>query len=128
MYLLRYIERESSPVADEKKLAVVFYRSRAGAEPVLEWLREQSSEDRQVLGRDLRLVEMGWPIGMPLCRPLGGGLWELRCSLTTRRIARVLFCATQGHMILLHAFIKKTQKTPLADLDLARLRQKEVER
>jgi hypothetical protein len=56
---------------DDKKLEVAFYRSKAGAEPVLEWLRELPSEDRQTLGRDLRLVEMGWPIGMPLCKPLG---------------------------------------------------------
>ncbi len=69
---------------------------------------------------------MGWPIGMPLCRPLGGGLWEVRTGLTRNRIARVLFCATQGHMVLLHGFIKKTQKTPQAELELPRTRQKEV--
>ncbi|MDR3405314.1 MAG: type II toxin-antitoxin system RelE/ParE family toxin [Chthoniobacter sp.] len=115
-------------MADEKRLAVVFYRTAAGVEPVLEWLRDLSADDRKILGRDLRLVEMGWPVGMPLCRPLGGGLWEVRSSLATRRIARTIFCASQGHMVLLHAFIKKTQKTPQADLELARARQKEVER
>jgi phage-related protein len=113
---------------DDKKLEVAFYRSKAGAEPVLEWLRELPSEDRQTLGRDLRLVEMGWPIGMPLCKPLGGGLWEVRSKLTNHRIARVIFCASQGYMVLLHAFIKKTQKTPQSELDLARVRQKEVDR
>ncbi len=92
-----------------------------------DWLRSLPAEDRQILGRSLRLVELGWPIGMPLCRPLGGGLWELRSSLTGNRIARVLFCAAQGKMVLLHGFIKKTQKTPQGDLDLARARQKEVE-
>jgi phage-related protein len=115
-------------MADEKRLAVAFYRSKAGAEPVLDWLRDLSAEDRQMLGRALRLVEMGWPVGMPLCRPLGGGLWELRCSLSQNRIARVIFCTTEGSMILLHAFIKKTQKTPQTDLELARARQKEVQR
>jgi phage-related protein len=64
---------------------------------------------------------------MPLCRPLGGGLWELRNSLSGNRIARVIFCAAQGKMVLLHGFIKKTQKTPQSELDLARTRQKEVE-
>jgi phage-related protein len=73
------------------------------------------------------LVEMGWLIGMPLCRPLGGGLWEVRTGLTSNRVARVIFCAIQGHMVLLHGFIKKTQKTPQAELDLARTRQKEVD-
>lgn len=92
-----------------------------------EWLKSLSAEDRQILGRNLRLVELGWPLGMPLCRPLGGGLWELRTSLSGKRIARVIFCVAQGKMVLLHGFIKKTQKTPQGDLELARARQKEVE-
>jgi phage-related protein len=114
-------------VSDEKKLTVAFYRSRSGAEPVRDWLKSLPNDDRQTLGRDLRLVEMGWPIGMPLCRPLGGGLWEARSTLAGNRIARILFCATHGHMVLLHGFIKKTQKTPEGELDLARKRKKEVE-
>ena len=112
---------------DAKRLAVHFYRSRTGADLVRDWLKSLPTEDRQILGRNLRLVELGWPVGMPLCRPLGGGLWELRSSLTGNRIARVIFCATQGRMVLLHGFIKKTQKTPQGDLELARARQKEVE-
>lgn len=122
------LEVEGSCLNDDKKLEVAFYRSKAGAEPVLEWLRALAAEDRQALGRDLRLVEMGWPIGMPLCRPLGDGLWEVRSKLSQNRIARVIFCASQGYMILLHAFIKKTQKTPQSELNLARARQKEVNR
>lgn len=78
---------------DAKKLIVHFYRSLAGTEPVRDWLRRLTVEDRQVLGRDLCLVELGWPVGMPLCRPFGGGLWELRSGLSGNRIARVLFCA-----------------------------------
>ena len=113
-------------MSEPKKLTVVFYRSRSGAEPVREWLKDLPTEDRHNLGHDLRLVELGWPIGMPLCRPLGGGLWELRSALPSNRIARVLFCATAGHMVLLHAFIKKTQKTPEPESDLARRRQKEI--
>jgi phage-related protein len=65
---------------------------------------------------------------MPLCRKLGGGLWEVRSSLNGNRIARVVFCIAEGRMVLLHGFIKKTQKTPRTDLDLARDRQKMVER
>ena len=80
----------------DKKLVVAFYRTKVGAEPVREWLKGLSVEDRQILGRDLRLVEMGWPIGMPLCRPLGSGLWEVRSSLGSNRIARILFCSVGG--------------------------------
>jgi phage-related protein len=114
-------------IEDAKRLEVYFYRATSGTEFVREWLRSLATEDRQILGRDLRLVEMGWPLGMPLCRPLGGGLWELRSNLTGNRIARIIFCATKGRMILLHGFIKKTQKTPQSELDLAKIRQKEVD-
>lgn len=114
-------------MSEDKKLKVAFYRSRTGAEPVREWLKGLPVEDRQILGRDLRLVELGWPIGMPLCRPLGGGLWEVRSTLASNRIARVIFCAMGGYMVLLHGFIKKTQKTPDTELNLARTRQKEVD-
>jgi phage-related protein len=72
-------------------------------------------------------VQFGWPIGMPLCRPLGGGLWEVRSSLTSRRIARVLFFFEGDRIGVVHGFIKKTQKTPADDLDLARRRMKEMQ-
>jgi phage-related protein len=115
-------------VNEDKKLTVAFYRSTTGAEPVWERLKGLPLEDRQKIGRDLRLVEMGWPVGMPLCKPLGNGIWEVRSSLGSNRIARVLFCAVQGHMVLLNGFIKKTRKTPQPEMDLARTRQKEVDR
>jgi phage-related protein len=115
-------------VNDDKILAVAFYRSASGAEPVRDWIKDLPVEDRQRLGRDLRLVEMGWPLGMPLCRPLGDGLWEVRSDLTDRRIARVIFTAKHGRMVLLHGFIKKTQKVPQSDLELARARQKELDK
>ena len=111
---------------NSKKIAVYFYRSPVGSEIVRDWILSLPVADRQVLGRDLRVVELGWPVGMPLCRPLGGGLWEVRSNLSGNRIARVLFCAVQGKMVLLHGFIKKTQKTPPSDLELARARQKEL--
>lgn len=109
-----------------KKLPASFYRSTSGAEPVREWLRELSDSDRRILGYDIGVVEFGWPIGMPVCRPLGGGLWEVRSALPGKRIARVIFCVAQGRMVLLHAFIKKTRKTPQLELELAQKRQKEV--
>ncbi|MDE2990878.1 MAG: type II toxin-antitoxin system RelE/ParE family toxin [Chloroflexota bacterium] len=108
---------------DLKRVPAVFFRSRTGAEPVREWLRSLDKQDRFRIGTDLKTVEFGWPIGMPTCRPLGRGLYEVRTSLGNR-IARVLFCIGDGRMILLHGFIKKTQKTPKADFDLARARQR----
>ena len=105
---------------------VVFYRSGSGAEPVREWLRTLPNEDRRCVGHDLALVQFGWPIGLPTCRSLGGGLWEVRSSLPSRRIARVLFFFHQGRIGVVHAFIKKTQKTPRSELELARTRMREM--
>lgn len=105
---------------------VRFYRTAAGTEPAREWLRNLNRADRHTIGLDLMRVQYGWPIGMPLVRSLKGGLWEVRSTLPSRRIARVLLCFHQGTLIVLHGFIKKTQKTPSGDLVLARQRMEEV--
>jgi phage-related protein len=110
------------------ELPAFFYRSAGGAEPVLEWLRGLPAEDRRVIGTDLSTVQFAWPIGMPLCRPLGDGLWEVRSALPSRRIARLLFFADAGRIGIVHGFIKKTQKTPAEDIELARRRMKEMKR
>lgn len=113
---------------NDKTIAVVFYQTSAGNEPVRDWLKDEvSDEERRIIGTDIKTVEYGWPIGMPVCRPMGGGLHEVRSSLPGNRIARVLFCVEDGQMILLHGFIKKTRATPKADLDLAKDRKKEIE-
>lgn len=122
MYLVRY-----DLGAEIKKIAASFYRSARGAEPVRDWLKGLPDEDRRTVGFDIAAVEFGWPVGMPVCRALGGGLWEVRSSLPQGRIARVMFCMAAGQMILLHGFIKKTQKTPPEDMQLAKTRQKDVE-
>lgn len=109
-----------------KRLPAIFYVLPSGREPVRDWLLELSKADRAIIGEDIKDVEFSWPIGMPLCKGLSGGLWEVRSDLSSGRIARVLFCVMHGRMVLLHGFIKKAQKTPLADLDLARRRMKEV--
>ena len=109
-----------------KQLPAAFYQLSSGREPVREWLKTLDEDDRRAIGEDIKDVEFSWPIGMPLCRPLGKGLWEVRSDLAGGRIARVLFCTAHGQMVLLHGFIKKTQKTPDADLELARKRKKEV--
>ena len=109
------------------EIPVAFYRTVGGAEPVLDWLRSLPAKDRRIIGTDLTTVQFGWPIGMPLCRPLGGGLWEVRSSLPSRRVARVLFFVEGERIGVVHGFIKKTQKTPADDLDLARRRMKEMQ-
>ncbi len=109
-----------------KRLPVVFYEAGSGAEPVRDWLGDLSAEDRRIIGRDIARVEFGWPVGMPVCRSLGQGLWEVRSSLPGGRIARVFFCIDAGEMVLLHGFEKKTQKTPAVELEKARKRMKEV--
>ncbi|ATQ69087.1 MULTISPECIES: type II toxin-antitoxin system RelE/ParE family toxin [Methylosinus] len=103
-----------------------FWRSTSGREPVREWLTELPLDDRRVIGRDMAKVQFGWPIGLPLCRPLSGGLWEVRSSLPSKREARVLFGFHAGELIALHAFVKKTQRTPPEELALARQRLKEA--
>jgi len=109
-----------------KRLPAAFYRLPSGREPVRDWLKALGKEDRRIIGEDIKDVEFSWPIGMPLCRSLGSGLWEVRSDMTDGRIARVLFCVAAGRMVLLHAFIKKTQKARTADLELAIKRRKEI--
>jgi phage-related protein len=111
-----------------KKVPARFYRGSSGTEPLRDWLLGLSKEDRSEIGKDIATVEYGWPIGMPTCAPLGAGLYEVRTNLQGNRTARILFCFSGGGLVLLHGFIKKTRKTPQADLDLARQRQREVER
>ncbi len=89
-----------------------------------EWLKSLELSDRKVLGEDIKDVEFAWPIGLPFVRSLGDDLWEVRSNLRNGGIARVIFCVHGGDMVLLHGFVKKTQKTPRRDLDLARKRMK----
>jgi len=110
-----------------RKIPLVFYRTEAGSEPVREWLKGLPESERWVIGRDLLRAKWRWPVGMPLCRPLGSGLWEVRTNLQTRRTARMLLCVYEGHLVALHGFIKKTRATPDEDMSLARRRQKELE-
>jgi phage-related protein len=136
MYLMWYTPRVAnkpralSRTADQieelarqgKRVPAVFFRTAAGGEPVRDWLKAlPSTEDRRRVGEDIKTVEFGWPLGMPVCRSLGGGIDEVRTALGQNRIARVLFYIDKkGRMVLLHGFIKKTQKTPDDDLALAK--------
>lgn len=102
-------------------LRVVFYRSPSGREPVRDWLRSLEPEIRRAFGEDIKTVQYGWPMGMPLVRSLGGGIWEVRSHFRDG-IGRVFFLADDDLMLLLHGFIKKSQKTPSEELDIARRR------
>jgi phage-related protein len=109
-------------MSTEPLLQVIFIRTASGREPVREWLKEMTKEDRKDIGEDIKLVQFRWPLGMPLVRKLEADLWEVRTHLSGGRIARVLFTVRGTEMALLHGFIKKTQKTPVNDLRLARER------
>lgn len=109
-------------------LEVYFYATTSGNEPVREWLKDLPREDKKIIGEDIKTVQYGYPIGMPLTRILHGteGLEEIRCKISDGKIARIVFYVENNVMILLHAFIKKTQKTPQKDLDLAIKRYKDL--
>lgn len=107
-------------------LTVRFYCSSAGKEPVREWLKDDLSIDaRKAIGADIKTVQFGWPMGMPVVRKMEADLWEVR-SVIPGGIARVLFTLVGSSMVLLHGFVKKSGSTPKNDLELARSRMKEV--
>jgi len=106
-------------------LHVRFYRSSSGREPVRDWLKSLRVDNRKTIGEDVKTAQFGWPLGMPLIRKLEPNLWEIRSSIRDG-IARVLFTVVEQSMILLHGFVKKSQKTPAIDLKTARQRLQEI--
>lgn len=115
-------EKERKPI-----LNVVFYKSDSGNEPVREWLKDMPKADRQTIGEDIKTTQYGWPLGMPLIRKIERGLWEVRSNISAG-IARVFFTVIDKTMILLHGFVKKSQKTPQNELDTARRRLNNIEK
>ncbi|MBT4971284.1 MAG: type II toxin-antitoxin system RelE/ParE family toxin [Thiotrichales bacterium] len=103
-------------------LSVSFYRTGLGAEPVRDWLKDMVGSDKKIIGEDIKLVQYRWPLGMPLVRKMEPALWEVRSKIGGNRISRVFFTVSGAEMILLHGFVKKTQKTPKKDVDLSRSR------
>ena len=116
-----------SCVQTDISLDVVFYQTGSGNEPVREWLRGLSKADKRAIGSDIKSEQYGWPIGMPVVRKLDAGLWEVRSRLD-QRISRILFTVDDDTMVLLHGFIKKSQKTPKEDLQLAKDRKANLEK
>jgi phage-related protein len=121
LHQLWYTPRVNEPGDDKPVLSVKFYATSAGNEPVRDWLHELSRDDRRVLGEDIKTAQYGWPLSMPLIRKLEPGLWEVRSRIADG-IVRVLFTVDEQTMVLLHGFVKKSQKTPGADLKMARQR------
>lgn len=116
-------------MAGEPILSVKFYKSPAGHEPVREWLSDPKQvlpQDKKTIGIDIKTVQYGWPMGMPMVRKLESGLWEVRSNISVG-ITRVLFTIQENIMVLLHGFIKKGQKTPLEDLEVASNRKAQCE-
>lgn len=109
-----------------KTITVHFYKSEKGKEPVREWLKSLSKEDKTIIGEDIKTVEYGWPLGMPLVRKMDKDLWEVRINLTNKEIARIFFTVIGNTMVLLHGFIKKSQQTPVNDLRIAKERRDRV--
>ena len=107
-----------------RKIPAIFYRTASGDEPVRDWLKALDKSDRQSIGEYIAYIQYKWPIGKPRVDHLRGPIWEVRSKIGNR-IARVLFVVEQSEMVLLHAFIKKTQQTNPADIELANKRFKE---
>ncbi len=110
------------------KIPSIFFRTLSGMEPVREWLKDLPEEERHAIGRNLLRGQWRWPVGMPLCGAMGGGLWEIRTDLPTKRTVRVSLCLYRSHLAARHGFIKKTRAAPDEDLALARKRKRELER
>ena len=109
-----------------KKIQARFYLNQSGNNPVRDWIMELPEFDRKAVGIAIQKVELGWPIGMPYSRKLESNLWEVRANLADGKIARIIFTLVNDEMILLSSFIKKTQKTPSTELEIARKRLKDI--
>lgn len=105
-----------------KTINVSFFKADSGNEPVREWLLSLSKDDKAVIGQDIKTVEFGWPLGMPLVRKMDKNLWEVRSDISDKCISRVFFTVFEGRMVLLHGIKKKSQKTPGNELDIAKKR------
>ena len=125
---MRLTSKEESVIQQEQPKKIVgvhFYSEANGNEPVRKWLKSLEKSIRSVIGKDICTVQEGWPLGMPLVKNMGAGLWEIRTTIPNG-IARIIFVMKDGSMVLLHGFIKKTKKTSLQDINLAKSRAKNL--
>jgi len=105
----------------DRPIPVVFFRLDSGREPVRDWLRSLDRDSRRVIGEDIKTLQFGWPVGMPLARKLAENLWELRSTIPPG-IARTFFSIYARRIVLLHGFVKKAQTTPARELATAKRR------
>jgi phage-related protein len=123
-YSLKQLNMPSAPAP--RKIPLIFFRTQLNEEPVWQWLKSLDQAERGAIGSDLLRAQWRWPVGMPFCRPMGKGMWEVRTNLPNNRTARVFICHHERHLVALHGYIKKTRATPDEDLALARKRQREL--
>lgn len=109
------------------KLELSFFRSEQQVEPVREWLKELTKEEKRIIGTDLKTIQFGWPLGMPLVKNIGNSIWEARSNLPQGKISRIFFVIYNDTIVLLHGFIKKSQKIPQKELDLSKKRRQQLE-
>jgi phage-related protein len=105
----------------DRPIPVVFFRLDSGREPVREWLKALSRDNRRTIGEDIKTLQYGWPVGMPLARKMDADLWELRSDISSGT-ARTFFTVYQRKIVLLHGIVKKSQKTPSNELATAKRR------
>ena len=105
----------------DRPISIVFFRLDSGREPVRDWLKEMDRDSRRAIGQDIKTLQLGWPVGMPLARKMGPDLWELRSQMRIG-IARTFFTLYKGNIVLLHGFAKKSQKTPAKEISVAKRR------
>ena len=103
----------------QRPIPVVFFRLDSGREPVREWLKGLDQRARGAIGADIKTLQIGWPVGMPLVRKLSDNIREARTRLRTG-IARTFFTLHANKLVLLHGFIKKSRKTPTKELAIAK--------
>ena len=105
----------------DRPIPILFFRLDSDREPVREWLKDLSRENRKSIGEDIKTLQFGWPVGLPLARKMGDALWELRSDVSLG-IARTFFTIFENRIVLLHGFVKKSQKTPPNELATAKRR------
>ena len=115
------------PKNEGKGFEVIFFELESGNQPVKEFIKSLTKDNKKIIGADIRVVQNCFPVGLPLVRKLKSGLWEIRSDIKDG-ICRVFFTFIMKEIILLHGIVKKTQKTPQRDIYIAMERIKEFKR
>jgi phage-related protein len=103
----------------KEPLRAAFFETENGNQPVRDFILELAREDRKEIGSDIFTVQKGFPLGLPLVEKLDADLWELRSHISYG-ICRIFFTIHQNTMVLLHGFVKKSQKIPSKEMKTAK--------